>query len=394
MAEPLAGYRILDCAAYVTGPLASMILGDQGADVIKIEPVGLGDPMRHLGTSRGGIGALFAGCNRSKRSISLNLREPRGRELLESLVEGADVFVQNFRPGVVDRLGIGEPALRRRRPDLVYVSISAFGHVGPWSGKPAFDHVVQAAAGIASVQADRESGEPRFVRNAVVDKVTAYTAAQAITAALLQRERTGEGSHVRLTMLESAISFMWPDAMDRETLLGEGVDLRPALAEAYRMIRVKDGHIAVAVLTQDQLYGLFRAVDRPEFIEDPRFSTINALLKNLDALMEETAAAALERTVEDTIAALELEDVPCAPVLATHEIAGHPQLRANRSLEEVHHPSMGRMRRPRPAARFSDEPPSATRHAPRLGEHTDEILTGLGLGAGEIAEVRAKGIVG
>jgi crotonobetainyl-CoA:carnitine CoA-transferase CaiB-like acyl-CoA transferase len=394
MTGPLDGYRIVDCAAYITGPLAAMILGDQGADVIKVEPVGFGDLMRHVGTSRAGIGALFAGCNRSKRSISLDLREPRGRELLERLVEGADVFVQNFRPGVVERLGIDEPALRKRRPDLVYVSISAFGHTGPWSGKPAFDHVIQAAAGFAGVQADRESGEPRFIQNAVVDKVTAYTAAQAITAALLHRERTGEGRHVRLSMLDSALSFLWPDGMANETLLGEGVDLKPAVATAYRMVQVRDGHVAVAVMTPEQLHGLFRAVDRPEFIEDPRFSTINALLQNLDALMEETAVAALEQTVAESVAALEREDVPCAPVSATHEIAEHPQVRASQSLEELDHPSMGRMRRPRPAARFSEEPHSASRHAPRLGEHTDEILADLGLSPTEITDLRAKGIAG
>ena len=189
MPGPLAGIRIADCSAYITGPMATMLLADQGAEVVKVEPPGLGDVMRHLGTERGGISALFAGCNRSKRSLALNLREERGRELLKRLVAESDVFVQNFRPGVVQRLGIDEPALRAIRPDLVYVSLSAFGGDGPWSRKPAFDHVVQAASGLAAVQSDPETAEPGFVRNAVVDKVTALTASQSITEKTPVRSR-------------------------------------------------------------------------------------------------------------------------------------------------------------------------------------------------------------
>lgn len=232
MPGPLAGIKVVDCSAYITGPLATMVLGDQGADVLKIEPLGVGDVMRHVGTARGGISTLFAGCNRSKRSLTLNLQDERGREILRRFVADADVFVQNFRPGVVARLGIDEPALRGVRPDLVYVSLSAFGPEGPWSGKPAFDHVVQAASGLAAVQADRASGEPRFVQNAVVDKVTALTAAQAITAALLHRDRSGEGQHVELSMLDSALHFLWPDGMSRDTLLGDGVTLRPPISDS------------------------------------------------------------------------------------------------------------------------------------------------------------------
>ena len=183
MPGPLDGVRIVDCSAYITGPMATMLLADQGAEVVKVEPLGIGDVMRHLGTARGGISALFAGCNRSKRSLALNLREDRGRQLLKQLIAGADAFVQNFRPGVVERLEIDEPRLREVRPDLVYVSLSAFGQSGPWSKKPAFDHVVQAASGLASVQCDPETATPRFVRNAMVDKLTALTA--ALTGAVL-----------------------------------------------------------------------------------------------------------------------------------------------------------------------------------------------------------------
>ena len=323
MPGPLAGVQVVDCSAYITGPFATMMLADQGAEVVKVEPLGIGDVMRHLGTARGGISTIFAGCNRGKRSLALNLRDEAGLEILHQLVA---------RAGVADRIGMGEAALREVRPDLVYVSLSAFGPEGPWSGKPAFDHVVQAASGMAAVQADRETGEPRFVQNAVVDKLTALTTAQAITAALLHRARTGEGQHVQLSMLDAALNFLWPDGMARDTLLGEGVELRPPLSDGYRMVPASDGHMAVAAITQDQIHGMMRAVGRPEFIEDERFSTLNALLANLDELSPEVREAAGELSLGEIVANFEREDVPCAGVCAPAEVADHPQVRANRTV--------------------------------------------------------------
>jgi len=394
MPGPLDGIRVVDCSAYITGPFAAMVLGDQGAEVVKIEPLGIGDIMRHLGTTRGGISALFAGCNRSKRSLALNLREERGVEVLHKLVAEADVFVQNFRPGVAERIGIGEAELRSVCPNLIYVSITAFGREGPWSGKPAFDHVLQAASGFAAVQADRQTEEPQFVQNAIVDKLTALTAAQAITAALLHRERTGEGQHVELSMLDSALHFLWPDGMSRSTLLGDDVTLRPPISDAYRMTEVRDGHVAVAAITQEQVHGVMRAVGRPEFIDDERFSTVNALIAHLDEFARETAAAGAEMSVEESVANLEREDVPCAPVLSPEQAIEHPQVKASATVEEVTHPVMGRMLRPRPPARFSESPAKVSRHAPSLGEHGDEVPAELGLGEAERNELREKGITG
>ncbi|MCZ6712408.1 MAG: CoA transferase, partial [Deltaproteobacteria bacterium] len=272
MAGPLEGYRIIDLTAFIAGPLASMILGDQGAQVIKIEPPGAGDVMRYMGTGRGGLSALFASCNRSKRSVVLNLREARGRELLEQLTQDADVFMQNFRPGVVERLGIEEARMRELNPRLIYVSISAFGHEGPYAKRPAFDHIIQAMAGIPAVQADPETGKLCFVRQAMCDKVTAYTAAQSITAALLARERGAGGQHLRLAMLDAAIAFMWPDGMTNHMILEDDVPEHPSLTVAYRMNATADGHVAVAPITDPQVHGLFRAAGREDLIEDPRFA--------------------------------------------------------------------------------------------------------------------------
>ena len=194
MPGPLSGYRVVDLTAMITGPFATMILGDQGADVIKIEPPGLGDVMRWIGTSKNGIAAFWALTNRSKRSVVLNLREPRARALLLELVARADVFVQNFRPGVVERLGLDEPSLRAIRPELVYVSISAFGASGPYAHKPAYDHILQGITGFAYAQADPATGRPVHVKNAICDKLTALVVAQGITAALLARERASARS--------------------------------------------------------------------------------------------------------------------------------------------------------------------------------------------------------
>jgi crotonobetainyl-CoA:carnitine CoA-transferase CaiB-like acyl-CoA transferase len=394
MPGPLAGVKIVDCSAYITGPFAAMMLADQGADVVKVEPTGLGDVMRYLGTERGGISTLFAGCNRSKRSLALNLREERGLEVLRKLVAGADVFLQNYRPGVAERLGIGEADLRAVKPDLVYASLSAFGADGPMAGRPAFDHVVQALSGMAAVQSDLETGRPGFVRNAVIDKLTALTTAQAITAALLHRERTGEGQHLELSMLSSALNFLWPDGMGRDTLQGHGVTLRPPVSASYRMTELKDGHMAVAAVTLEQVHGLMRAVGKPEFIEDERFSTPNALLANLDVFEAELAEIAAEQTLDESLANFEREDVPGAPVLSPAEVPEHPQVRAMDLVEEVEHPAMGAMLRPRPPVRFSRSPAGVSRHAPQLGEHGDEILSELGFGPAEREELRAKGIVG
>lgn len=394
MAGPLEGIRIVDVTSFITGPLATRILGDQGADVIKVESPGLGDLIRYVGTSRAGISALFATCNRSKRSVVLDLREPRGREILETLVASADVFVQNFRPGVVERLGIDESALRRIRPELVYVSISAFGPTGPYAKKPAYDHVIQAVSGMAALQADPKTETPAFVRNAVADKVTAHTVAQAITAALLAKERSGQGQHLRVSMLDAAIAFLWPDGMMNQTLLEEDVVPTPPISAAYQMGKARDGFLALAALTDAQAKGAFRVWGREDLIDDPRFATVADRWKNLEVLIAEGWEALLAFRRDEVLARFEAEDVPCGPVLTPDELPQHPQVLANETLVVSRHPRLGRMRQPRPAARFDVTPAEIRRPCPGLGEHTDEVLRDTGFSPEEIANLRAEGVVG
>ncbi len=236
MPGPLDGYRIIDVTQMISGPLATMILADQGADVIKVEPPGIGDLTRAMGGTRRGMAPIFASSNRNKRSVALNLKDRRGVELLERLVAGADLFVQNFRPDAAERLGIGEPALRRVKPDLVYVSISGVGESGPYAHQRVYDPVIQALSGLASIQGDPLTGRPRMVRLIVPDKVTALTAAQAMTAALLARERTGEGQHVRLAMLDAMVAFLWPEGMARHTFIDSAGAAGPARTEIRDLV--------------------------------------------------------------------------------------------------------------------------------------------------------------
>ena len=395
MPGPLHGYRVIECTTTITGPFASMILGDQGADVIKVEAPGIGDVVRLLGTARGGMSALFALLNRSKRSVVLNLREERGRDLLRRLVAGADVFIQNFRPGVVERLGIDEPSLREVRGDLIYVSISAFGPEGPYAHKPAYDHILQGITGVAAVQRDRKTGRPQHVRHTLCDKVTALTAAQGVTAALLARERGQGGQHLRMNMLDASIAFLWPDGGANATILEEDAVLTPTLASSYRVDDAADGHYCVAALTDAQAHGFFRVLGHPELCSDPRFETLPARMQHIAELIELLGAGTPEpRPRAEVIAALEAEDVPCGPVYrSVGEVPGDPQVRANGSFVDTVHPQLGRMREPRPPLRFDRTPAAIQGPAPALGAHTDEVLRELGLDAAEIEELRGEGVV-
>jgi len=393
MPGPLEGTRIVDLSAMISGPLATMWLGDQGADVVKVEPPGTGDLVRALGAARGGMAATFATSNRNKRSVVLDLKRAEGRRLLLRLVERADVFVQNFRPGTAERLGLSYDALRAVRPDLVYVSIHGFGETGPYARKRVYDPLVQALSGLAAVQADRDTARPRMVRLIVPDKVTALTAAQAITAALLARERTGRGQHLRLSMLDATVAFLWPEGMASHTWVGRGSASRPRLAQDL-IFETADGYLTAGAVSDAEWAGLARALGHPEWTDDPRFATPDARVKHVDARLALTAEVLRTRPTAEWLARLDAEEVPCAPVLTRDEVIRHPQIEANELLVESVHPHAGPMREPRPAARFEETPASLRRPAPALGEHTDEVLREIGVEADELARLRAEGVLG
>jgi crotonobetainyl-CoA:carnitine CoA-transferase CaiB-like acyl-CoA transferase len=390
MPGPLNGYRIVDLTSNVAGPLATMILADQGADVIKVEAPDGGDATRAGADRRGGFSASFLNNNRNKRSIVLDLKTAAGRKALLRLAAGADVFVQNFRPGVADRLGVGEEPVRAVSPRIVYVSISGFGEKGPYATKPAYDPVIQGFSGLATVQAGSDEARPRLLRTILPDKLTAITASQAITAALLARERTGEGQHVRLSMLEAVLAFLWASDMSSQTFVGDE-PARQEPASAFDLIyQTADGYMTVAALTDRQWAGLARVVDRPEWLADERFKTPALRQKNIDPRLELTQQALMARSAAEWLERLTEAGVPCGPVLTRNQVIRHPQVAALGVVVETDHSAAGRLRQARPAARFSRTPPEIRHGAPALGEHTREILAEIACSEGEIPGLRSS----
>jgi crotonobetainyl-CoA:carnitine CoA-transferase CaiB-like acyl-CoA transferase len=387
MPGPLHGYRIVDLTSNVSGPLATMILADQGADVIKVEAPDGGDATRAGGNRRAGFTASFLNNNRNKRSIVLDLKKPAARKVLLRLAAGADVFVQNFRPGVADRLGVGEEAVRAVAPRIVYVSISGFGEKGPYAAKPAYDPVIQGFSGLATVQAGSDEGRPRLLRTILPDKLTAITASQAITAALLARARTGEGQHVRLSMLEAVLAFLWASDMGDQTLVGDEPPRQAAASALDLIYQTADGYMTVAALTDRQWAGLARAVEHPEWLEDSRFRTPALRQHNIDARLELTQQALMSRPAAEWLERLTAAQVPCGPVLTRNQVIRHPQVEALGLVVETEHENAGRLRQTRAAARFSRTPSEIRRGAPALGEHTQQILSELGCSPAEIAAI-------
>lgn len=394
MSGPLTGYRVIDVTQMLSGPMATMMLGDQGADVVKIEPPDIGDLTRALGGKARPISPFFSTLNRNKRSVVLNLKDPAGVALLKRLVAEADVFVQNFRPGTAERLGFGEDVLRRVKEDLIYVSISGFGEKGPYVHKRVYDPVIQALSGLTDIQADPETGRPRMMRLIIPDKVTALTAAQAITAALLARERTGQGQHVRLAMLDAVVSFLWHEGMTQYTFMGPDIGVARPPDTRDLIFETADGYLTAAAVSDKEWQGMTRALERPEWLEDPRFSTPASRVKYADVRLEMTAEVLKERTSAEWLERLDAEQVPSAPVNRKPDVLTDPQVHANDLIVESDHPHAGHMRQARPAARFEGTPTELLRQpAPLLGEQTDAVLTELGLSAARLAELREAGTI-
>jgi crotonobetainyl-CoA:carnitine CoA-transferase CaiB-like acyl-CoA transferase len=389
---PFDGVRIVDLTTVISGPLATMILGDQGADVIKVEAPH-GDYARHVATRRGDFSAAFLNNNRNKRSIVLDLKSSEGLEVLKRLAANADVMIQNFRPGVAERKGIGEDVLRTINPSIVYVSIRGFGFDGPYAQKPVFDPLIQAVSGLTTVQAGSDEERPRLVRTILPDKLTAIQASQAIAAALFARERTGEGQHVTLSMLDTVVSFLWSSDMGGHTFVGDEMEKEEAQSFIDLVYETADGFVSVAVMQDKHWRGLATALDRPDLLVHEKFKTPELREMNRDERLHITQEALKPFKSQDLLERLEREDVPCAPVLTRRDMRLHPQIVANGTLIEIEHPQAGRLRQARHPARFSKTAPSVRRGAPGLGEHTREILTEAGFSATNISTLESSGAV-
>lgn len=391
---PLAGIRVLDLSIALTGPYAVALLADQGAEVVKVERPGIGDIARWVGVSVNGMTALFQMCNRGKRSIAVDVQQEAGRDIVRELARDADVVVQNFRPGVVERLGVGYDDVRAVNPSVVYASISGFGPDGPYADKGAYDTVIQAYGGLAANQADPASGEPRFLNQTAADKITALVASQAITAALFARERGAGGQHLHLSMLDAVVSFLWADAAGNEVLRDADGSRNSSFVANFRPFRFRDGWGIATPTSDSDFAGLCRAFDVDGY-DDPRVATIGERSQHPELtreFMQRCYATAAGLTTAEAMARLEAQRVPCGVVLSPAELAADPHAQAIGLLEDSEHPRAGRLRQPRHPTRFGATPADLGGAAPLLGEHTDEILASAGLGD-RIPGLRAAGVV-
>lgn len=394
MSGPMQGVKVVDLSIALAGPWATTMLADQGASVVKVEPPGLGDIGRWIGVAVGGLSAMAAMVNRGKRSIAVNLQTEEGRSIVKRLVSDADVFVQNFRPGVIEKLGLSYDALRAENDNLIYCSISGFGPEGPYAHKSAYDPVVQAYAGLAFAQAGGQSTEPQLIRHTAADKITALTASQAISAALFARERGWGGQHLRLSMLEAVVSFVWADAAGNEVLRDSDGSQPSSFSRDQKLWPTKDGHVIAAPVSDGDVAGICRGVGIDGY-DAPEVATIVARRTNVEAfnaLLRRVLERVHGMTTAEAIAGMEAEKAPCGAVLSPAELPNDPHVKALGMLEDSVHPIAGRMRQPRPAARFEGTPSNTGDPAPGLGQHTDVILAELGL-AGLVDEYRASGVV-
>lgn len=391
---PLSGIRVLDLSIALTGPYAAALLADQGATVVKVERPGIGDLARWVGVAVNGMSSLYFVCNRGKRSIAVDLAQPEGTEIVLRLAADADVVVQNFRPGVLDRLGLGYDAVAKVNPEVVYASLSGFGSVGPYKDRSAYDTVIQSYAGFAANQADRETGTPVFVRQTAADKVTSLYATQAITAALFARARGHGGQHLELSMADAVVSFLWADSAANEVLLGSDGTQPSSFVADFKPFRFADGWGIVTPTSDADFTGMCRGLGVDGW-DDPRLATMALRVENREAMsvmMDRCYAAAETLTVAEVTRRFDAERVPFAMILAPDEIVHDPHAIAMGLFVEDEHHIVGPTRMPRHPTIFHGTPARLTNGSPGLGEHTDEVLTELGLGDA-IADLRARGVV-
>jgi len=374
---PLEGIKVLDLTTMVSGPVATAILADQGADVIKVEGLS-GEQMRHIGPPHNDVPSAFFSCNRGKRSICLDLKTEAGKSILKKLAAETDVFVQNFRPGAIDRMGFSETELRKLNKNLIYVSISGFGEKGPYAHKRVYDPVIQALSCATDIQTDRSTGRPQMFRIIVADKVTSLNAAQAITAALFARERTGKGQHIKISMLDAMLSFFWPEGMAGLVYKDLEFDVTKFQGKMDLIYETKDRFITAGAVSDKEWEGLCRAINREDLIDDDRFNTSSARFVNSEERKQLTAAEIAKWSSDDIMERLEAEDVPCAVLLNRMELMDHEQIVANDSILKMDMGEFGEVRQARPAARFDKTPANISFPAPKRGEHSRAIMTELG----------------
>jgi crotonobetainyl-CoA:carnitine CoA-transferase CaiB-like acyl-CoA transferase len=389
---PLAGLKVVELSAMITCSFAAMLLRSQGADVVKVEPPGMGDAMRHVGTRKNGISTLFSNCNRGKRSLAIDLKSDAGHKALMALAKDADILLHNYRPGVMDKLALGSDSLRADNPRLIYLGVSGFGTVGPMAHKPAYDQVIQGLTSMTDLQGE-EDGEFAYMRTLICDKVTALTVAQAATAALVARATTGEGQQIDISMLHACLAFLWPDGMMNHTLEDDEVKLMPPLSDYYQVLRLRDGAITLAPLHDHHWRALLPILGYAELLDDPIYSTMAGRAENMDKAIGLLKHPKVDISVSEAMQVLEAADVPCTICERRDTISNNDQVNIIGALETYVTDNMGKMTVPTPAAKFEGLATSLAEPCPHLGQHSAEILAELGFASEQISELIEAGIV-
>jgi crotonobetainyl-CoA:carnitine CoA-transferase CaiB-like acyl-CoA transferase len=390
---PLKGIRIVDMTTVLMGPYATQTLGDYGADVVKIEPVE-GDVTRLIGPTRHpGMGPVFLNTNRSKRSVALDLKNPAGRDAALRLIASADVLVYNVRPQAMARLNLGYDVVSKLNPRLIYAGVFGFGQDGPYAAKPAYDDLIQGATALPALMAQTGDGIPRYVPNALVDRIVGLAAVGAICASLVHRDRTGHGQRLDIPMFETMAGFVMGDHMGGLTYeppLDKGGYARH-LSRDRRPYKTSDGYICVIVYNDKQWENFFHATGRDDLRADRKFATFAGRAANIDMCYAELARIFETRTTADWTELLEKADVPVMPMHNLESILGDPHLVATDFFPVVDHPSEGKIRNMKVSATWSETPVETTRLAPRLNQHGAEILREAGFSSEEIAALVRDG---
>ena len=392
MAGPLAGIRVLDLTSVVAGPLATQMLGDMGADVVKIESPD-GDAPRHTGPARSpNMAALFMGLNRSKRSLVLDLKQAAAADALWRLIGSADVFVHSMRPQAIEKLGFGHQTVCAKNSRIVYAALHGYRDGGPYSGQPAYDDVIQGQSGIAALMAE-VAGEPRYAPMIIADKTCALAIVGAVSAALFARERTGRGQFVEIPMFETMVSFVLGEHLFGHNFVPPlgSLGYTRVLASWRRPYKTSDGYLCMMAYTQTHWRKFWAMVGKPELHSDPRFDSIASRSQNIVALYELAGSCIAGRTTDEWLMVLRQLEIPAARMSRLEDVLHDPQLAAGGFFKRATHPTEGEILYTDLPVRFGDGPPSASRLQPRLGEHSVEVLREAGLTELEIEALAAAG---
>ncbi len=393
---PLTGYRVLDLSRILAGPFCTMILGDQGADVIKVERPVTGDDTRTWGPPfSAGESAYYLCCNRNKRSVVIDLKKESGRDLVREMARTSDVFVENFTPGLSKQFGLDYETLREINPGLVYTSITAYGQDGPYKYRPGYDMVLSAVGGLMWITGERD-GPPCKVGVAITDVLTGVHASGAITSALLWRERSGRGQYLDISLLDVQVSGL-ANIASNYLVAGKEAQRWGTAHESivpYQVFQTKDRPIAIAAANQKLWISFCKAVGREEWLNDPRFESNPKRVENRDVLLPLIEDLFARRTCDEWMESLVEAAVPCGPVNDMKHLFADAQVKHRDMAIEVPHPTIGTLRLTGIPVKFSETPGRVRRHPPTLGEHTDEVLEQVfGRSSEEIEKLKAEGAV-